>query len=316
MLALLVVIGVTAAVTISVTKDRSEGSTPNGETFGLASADDKGPANIITEDPSCAAWSPIAQTFVDVQDGASWGDRDPDVAASDWTPEQRAQFEQVGRAARNAADQTVDVAKLTPHRVMRELYEQYIAYARAYSDSIATYTPADDHMARVFTSIGSAIAHVCSAIKYGSAASRGPLIPPTGQPSNVPPLQDPNSPIRFMRSIDPVCADWTRLLDKFALDTTDWQELDPALPASKWNASQRAVADAAIPIMKTLADDIEELGQSSANVVFREFALFAAQYRRAYAQALPSYTAADSYLSGVSSSTTSAIWEACKAVGG
>ena len=55
-LALLVVIGVTAAVTISVTGRWRGGSTPAGETFGLASADDKGPVNVITEDPSCAAW--------------------------------------------------------------------------------------------------------------------------------------------------------------------------------------------------------------------------------------------------------------------
>ena len=39
---------------------------PTGETFGLASANDKGPVNIITEDPSCAAWGPINQTFADI----------------------------------------------------------------------------------------------------------------------------------------------------------------------------------------------------------------------------------------------------------
>ena len=61
-LALLVVIGVTAAVTISVTRMVMHGDpSPTGDTFGLASADDKGPANIITEDPSCAAWGPINQ---------------------------------------------------------------------------------------------------------------------------------------------------------------------------------------------------------------------------------------------------------------
>ncbi len=59
--ALLAVIGVTAAVTISVTKDGgNDDPTPARDTFGLASADDKGPANIITEDPSCAAWRPIS----------------------------------------------------------------------------------------------------------------------------------------------------------------------------------------------------------------------------------------------------------------
>ena len=138
-LALLVVVGVTAAVTISVTKDRGDGDrAPTADTFGLASADDKGPANIITEDPSCAAWAPINQTFVDVQ-RKGWDERDPSIPATEWTPEQRAHYEEVGRAARNAADQTVQLAKLTPHRVMRELYEQFIAYTRAYSDAIPNY---------------------------------------------------------------------------------------------------------------------------------------------------------------------------------
>ena len=49
---------------------------------------------------------------------------------------------------RNAADQTVPLAKLTPHRVMRELYEQFIAYARAYSDAIPTYTAGRQSLGR------------------------------------------------------------------------------------------------------------------------------------------------------------------------
>ncbi len=99
-LALLVVIGVTAAVTISVTRDRGDGdSAPTAETFGLASADDKGPVSVITEDPSCAAWGPIGQTFVDVTRSVGWGDRDPAIPATNWTPEQRSQYEEVARAA-------------------------------------------------------------------------------------------------------------------------------------------------------------------------------------------------------------------------
>ncbi len=45
-------------------------------------------------------------------------------------------YEAVGKAMRNAADQTVNLVKVTPHRVMRELYEQFIAYARAFTDNI------------------------------------------------------------------------------------------------------------------------------------------------------------------------------------
>ena len=48
-----------------------------------------------------------------------------------WTPKQRAQFMAAGQSMRSAAAQTVGLVKLTPHRVMRELYQQFIAYARA-----------------------------------------------------------------------------------------------------------------------------------------------------------------------------------------
>ena len=45
-------------------------------------------------------------------------------------------YETVGKAMDNAADQTVSLVKATPHRVMRELYEQFIAYARAFDQAI------------------------------------------------------------------------------------------------------------------------------------------------------------------------------------
>ena len=149
-LALLLVIGVTAAVTISVTKDGGDGggdTSPPGETYGLASAGDTGPVNVITEDPSCAAWRKVNARLADSQNG--WAERDPSIPGADWTPNQRAQHEAVARAMSDAADQSVPLAKLTPHRVMRELYEQFIAYARAYGDAIPSYTPIDNHLASI-----------------------------------------------------------------------------------------------------------------------------------------------------------------------
>jgi hypothetical protein len=65
--------------------------------------------------------------------------------------------------------------------------------------------------------------------------------------------------------------------------------------------------------MNTLADDIERLGLQSSNATLQDFAIFAAQYRRAYATALPSYTTADSYLGAASAGITSAIADACRA---
>lgn len=313
--ALLAVIGVTAAVTISVTKDGGSDPTPSGDTFGLASADDKGPANIITEDPSCAAWRPVSQTFADVSN-KGWDKRDPDIPAEDWTPEQRSEYEEASQAMRTAADQAVALAKVTPHRVMREFYEQFIAYARAYSDALPTYKPKDDHLARVVTSSSNLLNDVCAAVDWNSAQARAPLIQAPAPPSKVAPLSDPSQPQPFLTEMDPTCEAWDRILNQFNTDSKAWQALNPNIPASNWNVDQRAVVDSAIPMMNENADSIEKLGRSGSNPVIADFAVFAAQYRRAYAAGLPTYTSVDFYLAEAAQRITSTIYEACQAVGG
>lgn len=313
-LALIAVIGVTVAVTISVTRDDTgNGPNPSGNTFGLASADDKGPANIITEDPTCAAWRPVADGFADATK-MGWNKRDPAISAEEWTIDQRAIYEEVGHAARSAAEQTVPLAKLTPHRVMRELYEQFIAYARAYSDLIPSYTPRDNHVSGAVITISGALTYVCSAVEWKSAQARAPFIPPPPAPSQFAPLTDPNEPQRFMDEPDPTCAAWDRLLNAFDANTKAWQALESSIPASDWTPNQRAVIDAVIPVMERFARDIEETGRTTANPVIQDFATFAAQYRRAYAQALPTYTPADSFLATASLRVTSTLYEACQAV--
>lgn len=316
-LALLVVIGVTAAVTISVTKDGGDSTdgdpSPTGETFGLASADDKGPVNVITEDPSCAAWGPINQTFVDIQ-RRGWDKRDPSIPASKWTPEQRSHYEEVAAAARAAADQSVALAKLTPHRVMRELYEQFIAYARAYSDAIPGYTASDNSLAAVAITTSTVLVTTCSAIVYGSAPARGPLVASGPPPSDVAALTDPEQARPFMQAWDSTCPEWGEVIAQFGEETRAWQRLNPNEPASTWTPEQRTAATDVIPAMNRSADRIYELGQRSSNPSLRDFADFAAQYRRAYAGSLPTYAPSDFYLADTALRTTSLISEACKAV--
>ena len=314
--ALLAVIGVTVAVTVSMTSDsgNDDDPTPPGETYGLASADDTGPVSIITEDPSCAAWKPINQTFADIQK-RGWNKRDPAIPASQWTSEQRTQYEDVAKAARQAADQTVTIAKLTPNRVMRELYEQYIAYARAYSDAIPTYEADDEALARVMINTGAAIYFSCNAIQYGSAEARAPLVDPLPSPSEVAPLQDPGNPSRFLVESDPSCSEWSSLAEEFETNTEDWQAIDPGIPASGWSPEQRAVINAVTPVMQSFAQQAADLGRRSPNPVFQDFVYLVAQYRQAYAEALPTYTAADSWLASVAGSASAALYNACKAAG-
>lgn len=93
--ALIAVIAITAVVTMSLSgRDKDNGdnggrptatadSAANSE---FASANDTGPITIITEDPSCAAWTPISNTLADSEKNG-WIDRDPAIPASEWSPD-------------------------------------------------------------------------------------------------------------------------------------------------------------------------------------------------------------------------------------
>lgn len=313
--ALLAVVGVTVAVTLSVAGDDDNGApTASGNTSEIASANDDGPVEVITEDPSCAAQSPILETLAN-QTRNGWDQRDSSIPASAWTPEVRAQYEEVGQSMRSAADQLVPIAKLTPHRVMRELYEQVIAYSRAYADSIPTYTKSDNDLVRVSNLAGDAIGNICAAINFGSAAARGPLASPLPAPAKVAPLGDPADPQRFLAEPNSICAEWVRALTQFYNETTAWEATDPEIPGSQWTPEQRAVNDEVAPVMRRLASQLQALGERSGNPSLRDFAVLSAQYRRAYVQALPTYIPADHYLVTVALKLGGLVQAACQAAG-
>lgn len=287
----------------------------SGSTSGIASANDTGPVTIITDDPSCAAWSPIQNMLADTAKNG-WLQRDPSIPADAWTSDTRAQYQAVGQAMRTAADQTVPLAKLTPHRVMRELYEQFIAYARAYVERIPTYTPPDDQLARAANGDTNAVASICTAISYGSAAARAPLIPAGPSPAQVASVGDLANPKRFLNSANPACADWKTADNQFIADTAAWREISPDIPAGQLSPEQKAINDAVAPVMRASADTIERLGQRSGNPTFQDFAVLTAQYRRAFAQAAPTYTPADTYLQSAASAASGMVLSACEAAGG
>jgi hypothetical protein len=315
-IAVLAVIAVTVVITVLVVgKDSGNSPTPtptNANGSDIASANDKGPATIITEDPTCAPSSPIFETLA-AREHNGWDTRDPSIPASVWTPAMRTQYEAVGEAWRSAADQMVPLAKLTPHRVMRELYEQFIAYTRAYADRIPTYTPPDNDLALVSNTAADAISRVCAAISYGSAAARGPLVPLPPKPVQVATPGDPAEPRRFLTESNPACNDWSAAWTQFEKDTVDWLATDPDVPASQWTPEQRAVNDAVAPVMQTFADRLQALGDRSGDPIFQDFAVLSAQYRRAYVQALPTYVPSDSYLASAALKLGGVVEAACTA---
>jgi hypothetical protein len=318
-IALLAVIAVTVVITVLVV-GKDSGSSPNptgmnGNSSDIASANDKGPVAIITDDPTCDAWGRVAREYSAQSDAVKWGDRDQTVPATAWNTEQRSMYEAVSKAASSAADQAVNLVRLTPHRVMRELYEQFIAYSRAFTGRIPTYTANDRYLAGTTDGLSSALAMICSAIDYRSAPTIAPLIPATAPPSKFAQVGDANDPHRFLVGADPVCSDWTSIVDKFSSDTADWRATDPAIPATQWTAEVKAINDKVAPIMIAHADDLERLGRRSDNPTFQDFAVLSAQYQRAFAKVLPTYTTADFYLGEAASFLVASVNSACKAAG-
>lgn len=313
--ALVTVIGVTVAVTLSVAGSNSGENSPtagSGSGSAIASVDDDGPATIITEDPTCEMSRPIVETRASQQRNG-WDERDPSIPASAWTPAVRAQYESVEQSMRSSADHLVPLVKLTPHRVMRELYEQVIAYSRAYADSIPSYTSTDNDLALVSTTATDAISRICAAIGYGSASARALLVPPPAAPSQVAPLGDPAEPQRFLVESNSVCADWAGALSQFSEDTVAWAATSPDTPASQWTPEQRAINDAVAPVMDAFAARLAELGELSGDPILQDFAVLSAQYRRAYVQSLPSYTSPDDYLVTASLRLAGVVAAACSA---
>jgi len=318
-IAVLAVIAVTVVITVLVLGKDSGGGSPtptNGNGSDFASANDKGPVGIITEEPTCAAWNRIADAVVAKENETGWRGRNASIPATAWTPQQRTMFQTVGGAMTAAADQTVVLVRQTPHRVTRELYEQFIAYARAFNDSVPGYTPVNNYLAGAADAIASALVNMCASITYSSAAAISPLVREARPPTQVSALGDPTNPQRFVAGTDPACSDWVSTYDKFDEDTAPWRAMDPNIPATQWTSDQKVTVDGAASIMSAFADKAEEIGQRSQHPTFEDIAVLSAQYRRAIVTALPTYTPADNYLSEVSTTLAQAINTACLAAGG
>ncbi|MCV7170604.1 hypothetical protein H7I41_11825 [Mycobacterium manitobense] len=316
-IAVVLAIALAVVITVLVVRPADGGggngdpTTQNGDSE-FASADDTGPVNIITEDPTCAAWLKIARAYAEKTAAVKWIDRDQSVPASRWTPEDRAMYETASNALSEAATSTVRLAQQTPHRTVRELYQQFVVYSRAFVDRIPSYTPADGPLSDVAHSIANALANACSAINSNAADAVAPLISVAEGPATVPPPSTIDDVERVLPG-QKICSEWEQLSVRFSEDTASWRALDPKIPASQWTTEQRNINDAAASVMSANADEMERLARNSGNPVVEDIALLAAQYRRGFAVAIPDYAAADNFLSETSVFLAKTIDWSCRA---
>jgi hypothetical protein len=207
------------------------------------------------------------------------------------------------------------LVKLTPNRVMRELYEQFIAYARAYAESLPTYTAPDNHLANVAVSATYVLINICNAAENGSAAARGPLVGPTDMPTKTTSPSAPSRQQRFLKSANTVCPEWAATITKVIAAMADFARTDPGVPANQWSAEQQAITNAVVPALRQNADEMYDLGKRSENPVLEDFAMLAVTYQRAFLEALPTYVPGDQYLYNTAAQAQTIINEACLAVG-
>lgn len=317
-LALVAIIAVSIVGTVLVLRPDSGGGNGQQNTANsgseFASANDTGPANIITEEPTCEAWGKIS----DGLDAAvpEWNDQDYSVPATNWSPEQRAVFERESAALTDAVTNVTNLAKQTPHRSMRELYGQFNAYAQAVIASIPTYSLTDNRIVATYNQFFSSLNRICDAVYFRAAQQTAPLIPVPSPPSDVESLTRgiESAPELFMESNNGVCGEWIATTDRFDKETEAWRAIDSKISADQWTSDQRAIMDAVGPVMATYADDIERLGRRSENPIWEDFAVLAAQYMRGYVKAIPTYKVNSGYMASVSTRTANAVYWACKAV--
>jgi len=289
-----------------------------------ASSDDTGPANIITAESTCATWTPIGLAWLENSLVEGWagthpGQRNPlTVPGNRWTPAERTAMQATANASRLAAVKTASLVRTTQRRVMREYYEQFIAYARGFAAVIGdAYVPTNS-LGATAESAFNALVSICTTADSGIAKERSALVTAPSAPKQTAPPQDPTNPQRFLSTSDlGVCGD---LLSVFKAHNTnqtvvDWDHSDHGVPADLWSPQQRALNDAVTPLLLNLADDVERTVQRSSNPVLQDFGVVSAQYLRAYVKGLPTYTRRDAELEGASRYTRLLITDACRAAG-
>ncbi|WP_131816348.1 hypothetical protein [Mycolicibacterium porcinum] len=317
---LAITLAIALAVVITVLVVRPAGGSgndqqPNTAKGGseFASANDTGPANIITEDPTCEAWGKISDGLVAAAPG--WNDQDYSMPATDWTPEQRTLFEKKGASLTDAISSLNNITKQTPHRVMRELYEQYIAYSRAVINAIPTYSSEDNYIVAASNQLAGALNRICDSVYFRAAQQTAPLIAAPAAPSEVQSIADDtkSEPELFLIVHNDTCNQWVSLAEKFDKDSEPWRQISAKIPATEWTPDQKSVMDVVAPVMTDYSDEMEKLGRQSQNLLWEDFATLAAQYMRAYVRGIPTYTANIGYLASSSTLISNSIYWACKA---
>ena len=120
-------------------------------------------------------------------------------------------YESMKKTLAQAADQTVNLVKATPNRTVRMLYEQFVAYARAFAERIPTYAAEDDDYMSVVNAATASLTNICGAITSRAAQAVAPLVPVVSGPTDVALPDQLGEPTKLLLESNAVCDDWESL---------------------------------------------------------------------------------------------------------
>ena len=313
--AAVVAAAVTAGTIVAYTHHNHTTTTAGGadptNNSGYASAADTGPVTLITNDPTCTQNTQIMQSLYD-EETKGW-DQLRNTPTTQWSPQDHTTFTNMATAYNNAATQFATLAKQTPHRIMRELYEQSIAAIHTYTDP---NTPNDNATINTAIYANKTRDDICATITHNTATTRQPLAPPMPAPTNpTPPPQNPTNPAGFMPQPDPTCTDLKNAMTDIDNQTQDWINLDANIPATDWTPEQHTINTNAATTFTTYANTLQQLTTATTNPTTADLLTLGALYRHTFANTIPTYTLDDLYLYKTSVSAPLVISYACDAAG-
>ena len=113
-------------------------------------------------DPVCAEWNPIATEYATKQE--AWGKTDPNVPASQWSPEERALNIDIVPVLRAQAIDMRHLAAKATDPVLRTVMLEQASYEDAYADRLPDYQPADKALWEATVRFSSAVNSMCTAV--------------------------------------------------------------------------------------------------------------------------------------------------------
>ncbi|MCA2338430.1 hypothetical protein [Mycobacterium avium] len=140
-------------------RDAAPAAAPVTVTAEAPSADVRVPT---TPDPVCAEWSPMNDSYQ--QKRQAWLKTDPNIAADQWSPEQRSLTTAVIPIMNAEAQDLIRLAGKAADPVLQYNLQMEAQYQKLFASRLPNYTPADQRLWQAANDFSNAVNSLCYAV--------------------------------------------------------------------------------------------------------------------------------------------------------